>query len=383
MIQWDSSENHVLLNPRLPEQEKHRLIKVLAQISGEFKGHIFIQSSGTTQTSDQRLKWIALSKEAFLIAAHSVNHYLGVTPQDRWLQLLPDFHVGGLAIWARSFLSGASVLSRSQWIVSQFVQDIEIEKVSHVSLVPAQVFDLVQRQVRCPQSIRFVLVGAGALSPSLYAQARRLGWPLLSTYGMTEMCSSVAITDLHLMNEDEFHFLRVLPHVRLRISTEGCAEIQSPALFTGYIDEQQSGEIAIVKAKSETGWFRTSDRVSFMGSHLQVLGRDSDFIKIGGESVELHRLRSLVERFKIELSISADLVLFPYPDERLGHVIHLVSDPQLSVSQFENLRARYHSHVLPFERIRSWHILPEIPRTELKKFKQSECLQLLRRDGHR
>ena len=377
MIQWDSSENHVFLNPRLPESEKQRLMRIFNQASSDLKGHIFIQSSGTSQTSDQKLKWIALSKEAFLIAARSVNQHLGVSSQDRWLQLLPQFHVGGLAIWARSFLSGAPVVSETQWRVFDLVHSLERDSISLLSLVPAQVFDLVQNQIRCPRSVRFVLVGAGVLSPSLYEQARKLGWPLLSTYGMTEMCSSVAITDPEAMHEETFQLLNVLPHVQLQVSSQGFAEIQSKALFTAYLDEGSLGQSVWLDPKRPDGVFQTSDRVSWSGSRLQILGRESDFIKVGGESVELNRLRSLLEQLKLELSLSADLVLVPFPDARLGHVIHLVSDPQLSVSQFEALKERYQAQVLPFEKIRFWHILPEIPRTELKKFKQVECIRLL------
>ena len=378
MIRWDSSENHFLLNPRLPESEKQRLMGLVNQVSEEFKGHIFILSSGTTQTSQQNLKWVALSKDAFLCAAQAVNEHLSVKSQDHWLQLLPTFHVGGLAIWARSFLSRAKVSSLSIWNVDQVVRLIEESFITHVSLVPAQIFDLVQAQKLCPKSIRFVLVGAGALSPDLYLQARKLGWPLLSTYGMTEMCSSIAITDPAGMNEDSFQKLRILPHVNVRQSIEGLLEMKSAALFTGYVEEDIGAQAQIKASWGEGGWFTTSDRGVLEGSSLRLLGRSADFIKIGGESVELHRLNSHLERIRIELKLTADVALVPYPDDRLNHVIHLVSDNQLTVDEFEKLRQIYNTCVLPFEKIRHWHILPQIPRTELKKFKLSECLQMLK-----
>ena len=378
MIKWDSSENHILLNPRLPESEKRRLLGLVDQVSTQFRAHIFILSSGTTHKSEQKLRWVALSKEAFLCSAQSVNQHLSVLSQDHWLQLLPTYHVGGLAIWARSFLSGARVSTLPSWSVDSFLSCVEDHSVTHVSLVPAQVFDLVQAQRRCPQSMKFVLVGAGALSSELFVQAQKLGWPLLSTYGMTEMCSSIAITDPQLMNQDSYHQLKVLPHVRLRCSSEGVLEIQSLALLSGYVDENDSGQAEWRSPLSEGGWFQTSDRGVIEQGFLRILGRGSDFIKIGGESVELNRLSAHLERVKIQLKLSADLALIAYPDERLGHVIHLVSDQRLSSDEFNRLSEEYHSSVLPFEKIRQWHILPQIPRTELKKLKLADCLEMVK-----
>ena len=40
------------------------------------------------------------------------------------------------------------------------------------------------------------MTGGGALDPSLYKQARDLGWPLLPSYGLTECGSQVATASL-------------------------------------------------------------------------------------------------------------------------------------------------------------------------------------------
>ncbi|HET8773411.1 MAG TPA: AMP-binding protein, partial [Thermoanaerobaculia bacterium] len=121
-IDWLSADSHVLLNPRMPEEERRRLESLVVDLPG----HVWLSTSGTTGA----LKLTALSKRALLASAAAVNRHLQSDDRDVWLCVLPTFHVGGLGIYARAFLSGARVVT-SGW-----------EGVTLASLVPAQVSDL-------------------------------------------------------------------------------------------------------------------------------------------------------------------------------------------------------------------------------------------------
>jgi O-succinylbenzoic acid--CoA ligase len=57
------------------------------------------------------------------------------------------------------------------------------------------------------------------------------------------------------------------------------------------------------------------------------------------------------------------------PDERLGHVIHFISDPTLEQIQSHHLIQSFNDQVLGFEKIRQWRVMDVIPRTELGKLK--------------
>ncbi|HEX6085416.1 MAG TPA: AMP-binding protein, partial [Thermoanaerobaculia bacterium] len=102
-IDWLSDESHVLLNPRMPAAERERLQSFVT----ELPGHLWLATSGTTGS----LKLTALSKRAMLASAAAVNRHLQSTASDVWLCVLPSFHVGGLGIYARAFLSGARVVT--------------------------------------------------------------------------------------------------------------------------------------------------------------------------------------------------------------------------------------------------------------------------------
>jgi len=324
-IDWVGDESHVLLNPRIPEEERQRLESFVTGLPA----HVWLATSGTTGA----LKLTALSKRALLASAAAVNRHLQSDANDVWLCVLPTFHVGGLGIHARAFLSGARV-------VTEWSDDVTL-----ASLVPAQVSDLVRDRRTAPQSLRAVVVGGGAMSEELYREGRALGWPLLPSYGMTECCSQVATATL------ESPELVLLDHVEARIEEDGRLALRSEALLTGYASED-----GFVDPKID-GWFVTEDVASVEGRTLRVEGRRGDFVKIGGESVDLSRLD------RILAGIGADAAVVAIPDERLGHVIALAiasGDPDAIANAFN-------AHVFPFERARSIIPVREIPRTPLGK----------------
>ncbi|HVE69806.1 MAG TPA: AMP-binding protein [Thermoanaerobaculia bacterium] len=323
-IDWLSDESHVLLNPRMPADERARLESFVTDL----QGHLWLATSGTTGA----LKLTALSKQAMLASAAAVNRHLQSDASDVWLCVLPKFHVGGLGIYARAFISGARVVTTG-W-----------EAVTLASLVPAQVSDLVRAGTRAPASLRAVVIGGGALASSLYSEARALGWPLLPSYGMTECCSQVATATAQSPE------LLLLDHMEARVEEDGRLSLRSAALFTGYATAE-----GFIDPRVD-GWFTTEDVASIDGGVLRVEGRRGDFVKIGGESVDLSRL----DRILAELG--ADAAAVAIPDERLGHVIALaIAGDDGSVVDAFNTR------VFPFERARRVIRVAEIPRTPLGK----------------
>lgn len=371
-LDWQSSESHYFINPRLPDREE--LSRRVSLVLSQFPGHVFLLSSGTTAQRVDQLKWVALSKSAFLASAQAINAHLQSDFHDTWLHVLPEFHVGGLGIWARSHLSGARVVKLESWNASEFLRLSRAHQATLSALVPTQIYDLVMTGETCPSSFRAVIVGGGALSESLYQKARKLGWPLLPSYGMTEACSQIAtarIEDLELTSD--YPALSILPHLKVREGDGGRLQISGSSLLSSYVFHGiQEPEIRDPK---QDGWLPSEDRGTVLGNRLSILGRTGDFVKIGGESVEMDRLRAILDELRLQLSISADLALLPVPDERLGHVVHLFSDSQLNQSQWEIFSGAYHQKVAPFEKIRGWTVLPKLPRTSLGKLIAADCLR--------
>jgi O-succinylbenzoic acid--CoA ligase len=346
-IDWTGDESHVLLNPRMPAEDQARL----RSFATELPGHVWLATSGTTGT----LKLTALSKAALLASAAAVNRHLQSTAADVWCRVLPAFHVGGLGILARAHLSGALVVTMP-WDARAFASEAQV---TLGALVPAQVSDLVQLGMHAPARLRAIIVGGGALSEDLYRAARSLGWPVLPSYGMTETCSQVATATL----ESSTGELVLLDHVEARTEPDGRLAFRGASLLTGY----GTGR-GFVDPKVD-GWFITEDLGSIDGQFLRPEGRRGDFVKIGGESVDLARLDAVL--WPIAGSSAAVVAV---EDQRLGHVIHLAIESSVD---WDAVAASFNERVHPFERARAVHRVARIPRSPLGKLLRRELAQLL------
>ena len=353
-IDWDSSSNEILLNPRLPEEKRKRYADRLNRCVG-LKGHVWVTTSGTTG----KFKFVALSKEGILCSAKAVNSHLESDSSDVWLHVLPDFHVGGLGIWARSHLSGASVFKQTSWNAETFCSFAAEAKGTLTALVPTQIYDLVEKQLHAPSTLRATVVGGGALTRRLYREAEKLGWYLLPSYGLTECASQVA-TAVH----GQYDEAQILSHVELKITSEGFISIKSPSLFSTYAD-LDGDELRLYDPK-ENGWFVTEDKGQVEGKTLKVFGRQSDFVKIGGESVNLLHLQKVVDELKLDHCVEHDVVVHAAPDGRLGHVIHFVVEGK-QCELIDKLVEKYQKKVMPYERVKKIHFEKTIPRNELGK----------------
>lgn len=371
-VDWSSPASDVLLNPRMPGCEQQRLREIMGKVVG-LEGHLWLATSG----SSGQMKWVALSKQAILASAHGVNCHLEAVAEDIWLNPLPNFHVGGLGIWARSFLCGSQVVpyigQGGKWCVHHFLAQLIASHATLTAVVPAQIFDLVAHNIQSPKSLRAVVVGGGALSEEVYKAAVALGWKLLPSYGLTECASQVATAALGSWNDKQFPSLVVLPHVQVELSDQGYLKIQSKALLSGYLSIEQDS-FSFVDPKL-LGWFVTEDRGVFDNEGLKQISRGEHFIKIGGESVDMRRLETILEEVRLSLCFKSDIAVFPLPDPRLGHVVHLAIAAENERCAHDIVK-QFDTRVLPFERIRQVHCVPEIPRSPLKKVLRTELIQL-------
>jgi o-succinylbenzoate---CoA ligase len=360
VIDFESRESHLLLNPRLPEEDRRALERLYAGVQS-LEAHVWIATSGSTGG----WKLVALSKAAILASAAAVNRHLGVQRGDGWCCVLPTFHVGGLGIHARALLSGGSVVSLA-WDPAAFAR--VCDGVAFSALVPAQVVDLVRAGLRAPASLRAIVVGGGATSEELYRQARALGWPVLPSYGMTECCSQIATA------QGDSPELVLLDHVEARQEADGRLAFASTSLLTGYA--LFDPEPRFVDPKMD-GWFVSDDLGAIKGRFLQVEGRVSEVIKIGGELVDLRRLDRVLEGVLAAFP-GVDGAVVAGPDPRLGNIIYVVLTDAGAV---EAVRQGFNARVLPFERARKVLIVKEIPRSPLRKLLRARLASLLSRSG--
>jgi o-succinylbenzoate---CoA ligase len=364
-----------MTNPQWSKEISTEMLKLAARF--EQQGHVWIASSGSSANQNQSLKLIALSKEAFLISAKAVNVHLAATSSDVWIQSLPRFHVGGLSIEARAHLSQSIVIPGilEKWNPEHYHLQIRKHKCTLGALVPTQVFDLVQQQLKCPDGMRAIVVGGAALTDELYNQALDLGWPLLPSYGLTECCSQVATAKLENIERRD-RSLYFLNHIQAD-TENGKLKIKSQSLLTGFA--QIHDGIENWQDPKNQGWYETQDLCEIKGSQLQFFGRESDFVKILGEGVSLSKLQGVLESCLQDLAPKyiSEFVVAAIPDARKGHRLILVHMPGISKDLVRDLCMAFNSKVASLEKLEDSTVVLEIPRTPLGKIARAKLSSIL------
>jgi O-succinylbenzoic acid--CoA ligase len=244
-----------------------------------------VYTSGTTG----RAKGALLGARNFAASTAASGDRLGVRAGDRWLAPLPLFHVGGLAILARSVLEGVTAIVHERFEPAAVAAALGGGDVRFASLVPA----MLERVLRADRPPRFdarrctVLLGGAAADPALLTRARAAGLVIAPTYGLTEATSQVATRTPDHAGAG----LPPLPGVELRIADEkdrpceagvaGEIQVRGANVMRGYWRrEAESG-----RARAN-GWLHTGD-VGCLDADggLHVLARRSDLIVSGGENV--------------------------------------------------------------------------------------------------
>lgn len=373
-INWESEQSAVFFNEK---HAKKQLFLSYISCLPCLKSHIWLTTSGRNYQ-----KWVALSKKALLTSAEAVNKHLHITAEDRWGLSLPLFHVGGLSILARSYLSGSAYfLYHKKWQAKEFVLFLKHYKITISSLVPTQVYDLVKAGLNSPPSVRAIVVGGGHLTDSLYKSARNLGWPVLPSYGLTECGSQVATANLSSLDSVEYPEMKILSHVKVKIVKKEIA-IQSDSLLSGFLpvldsiekSEKKSYSMLFQEGKKQ-GWYFTGDQGLIQENILQIDHISIHQIKILGEKVNFKNLENELMNILLKTSLKGRYFLLPVPHEREGFQIALITDT--FDRKIENVIREFNQKVSPFERILQFYLVPFLPLTGILKISQKELLKKL------
>jgi O-succinylbenzoic acid--CoA ligase len=205
---------------------------------------------------------------------------LSVYRDDRWLAVLPFYHVGGLAILMRSAIYGTSVEVQTRFDPAA-VNDAIDRGVTLVSVVSAMLRRMLDERGgrRFPASLRAVLLGGGPAPLPLLEECARIGVPVLQTYGMTETASqAVTLAPEDALRKPGSAGKPLLP-TELRIEA-GEIQLRGPNVSPGYHNHPPG------TGRSPDGWLCTGDLGQLdEDGYLFVFDRRDDLIVSGGENV--------------------------------------------------------------------------------------------------
>src|SRR5436305_85059 len=149
---------------------------------------VILHTSGTTAVP----KPVELTYGNFRSSAAATQANLPIGPDDRWLCVLPLFHVGGLSILTRSALYGASAVVHERFDAPAVRESLESGEATVVSLVATMLRRLRDAGLERAPALRAALIGGGPVPADLLEWGTEVGLPLLQTYGLTETCSQIA-----------------------------------------------------------------------------------------------------------------------------------------------------------------------------------------------
>jgi len=244
-----------------------------------------------------------------LYSARGVNLVTPLESGDRWLFTLPLYHVGGLGVVFRCLLAGATMvlplLGESLHALLRRYQ------CTHVSLVGTQLLRILNEDLSdAPQSLKSVIVGGSSVAYSVLRAARVRGYPVSTTYGLTEMTSQVTTLPPDVPSKLLSSAGLLLPYRQLRISAEGEFQVKGETLFQGYVDVGR-----LHPSVDEDGWFSTGDLGhQDANGFLHVEGRKDNLFISGGENIvpeEIERALGTIEGVK-------RAVVVPVPDTVFG-----------------------------------------------------------------
>ena len=338
----------------------------------ELAGHVLFQTSGSTG----KPKWIALSKNALLLSAACVNRHLEVTEDSCWGLPLPPHHVGGFGVMARVFEAASDYAVFAQrWNPGAFHTWLQASGVTHTSLVPTQVHDLVQAGLAAPSALKAIVVGGGRLDVTTGQKARDLGWPVLASYGMTEACSQIATQPLELLEKPyQTGTLPLLPIWNARTTEGDLLEISGPALFTGMLVHDDDRWNYVPRTNE---WHRTADRVLLEGDKITPLGRADTHVKILGELVDIEAIEAEMISLSGGRISTGDFAIAALPDARAEHrLVPVFAQSANRDAVMETLHA-YQEKAEGLKRLQPPVFVNALPRSPLGKLLRVELGKLV------
>lgn len=308
--------NHVLLHPPASQLNQPAAFDNLGalKLNDDFA---IIHTSGTSG----RPKATVLSYGNIYHSALASAQKLGALPDDRWLCVLPLYHVGGLSIILRSLIYGTAVELLPAFDVKEVNRVLSENPISMVSLAPTMLQRLLDaKQQDWNPQLRLALLGGEAARPSLIERCLAQGIPVAASYGLSEASSQVATALPRELREKSGTVGKPLPFTQVRIVDEsgrtlgadapGEVLVKGATIMRGYHDDAAATDRAL-----RAGWLHTGD-IGYLDADgdLFILQRRSDLIISGGENIYPAEVEAAL---RLHPGLD-DALVFSLPDEQWG-----------------------------------------------------------------
>jgi acyl-CoA synthetase (AMP-forming)/AMP-acid ligase II len=245
------------------------------------------------------------------------------------LHCVPLFHVtGSHSSFLISILVGRKIVMMKKWDATEALKLIEQEKITNVTGVPTQSWEILSHPEREKYDISSLedLGGGGAARPAEHVkqmdeqfEARpSIGYGLSETNALGTLnggdeylqypssCGRIVppLTDINIIDAN---------WNTLKEGEVGEVVIKSPGNMVGYWKNPE----ATAEVFNDDGWFKSGDLGYFDGPFLHIVDRVKDLVIRGGENISCIEVEAAI----YEHSDVLEACIIGIPDERLGEQV--------------------------------------------------------------
>lgn len=328
---------------------------------------LLLHTSGTTS----KPKLVPLTHGNLCASARNIAASLELDASDRCLNVMPLFHIHGLAAaLLASVHAGASLVCSPGFRAAEFLGWLQefrptwytaVPTIHQAVLASGKQFHSLFREI----PLRFLRSCSAALAPPLMAELEdTFEVPVIEAYGMTEAAHQIACNPLPPGDRKPGSVGRAVG-VEIAIlddngeplgaGARGEVGIRGETVTAGYLNNPAANEAAFVN-----GWFRTGDQGYFdPDGYLFLAGRLKEMINRGGEKIAP---REIDEALLAHPAV-AQAVAFAIPHPRLGEDVGaaVVLKEGCHVGA-EALRQFAAERLADFKVPRLIRVVPEIPK---------------------
>ena len=245
------------------------------------------------------------------------------------LLCVPLFHATGSHVaFLMSILVGRKVVMMKKWDAGDAIKLISEERVSDITGVPTQTWELLNHPDRDNYDLSSLKVLGGGGGPRPAEHVKMLddnfkGRPGIG-YGLTETnaLGTLGSGDEYIQHPSSAG--RVVPPLtEIKIIDDDWNELAEGKIGEVAIKSQSNmigywkNDEATNECMNDEGWFRSGDMGKFEGPFLYIVDRIKDMVIRGGENIACPEVENAIYEHPDIL----EACVFGIPDERLGEIL--------------------------------------------------------------
>lgn len=328
---------------------------------------LLLHTSGTTA----RPKMVPLTQRNLLCSARNIGATLALSPADRCFNVMPLFHIHGLAAaLLASLATGGSVVCTPGFDAAHFFPWLNEQQPTWYTAVPTMHQAILARtdlaQAARTVKLRFIRSSSSALPPTVMATLEAtFDAPVIEAYGMTEAAHQMASNPLPpLVRKPGSVGMAAGPAIAIMAEKEerflganllGEVVIRGANVTAGYLNNPDANAESFA-----AGWFRTGDQGYLDAEgYLYLTGRLKEIINRGGEKIAPRE----VDEVLLQHPAVAQAITFAVPHATLGEDIAaaVVLQPR-GVTTERELRHFAFTHLADYKVPTQILLVDEIPK---------------------